>query len=161
MKNTKQNAKTSIHILSASNLPFSAKSKPCGFRSIKVVQSRVKISKREMRNSQEMATHHVTWKWWSKEEKFHEKPITFFKLISLYSHMQWFSFGRENIKETEGRQEHKTFEDKNYSVQYLAWRNLNPNANCKHPCFVEGDSQGAQETEFTLQTNAARWNNGV
>lgn len=126
------------HILSVSNLPFSAKSKPCGFGSIKVVQSGVKISKREMRNRQKMATHRVTWKWWSKEEKFHKKSITFFKFIPLHSHTLWFSFSTEGIKGTEGRQKHKTSEDKNYSVQYLAWGNLNPpNANCKHPCFVQ------------------------
>lgn len=79
------------------------------------------------------------------------KANYFFQVdITTFTHVVIF-FSTEGVKGTEGRQKHKSSEDRNYSVQYLARGNLNPpNANRKHPCFV----QGAQETEFTLHTNA-------
>lgn len=39
-----------------------------------------------MRNRQGMATHHVTWEQWSKQEKLRENPITFLKLKPLRTH---------------------------------------------------------------------------
>lgn len=117
----KSQKRASTSLLIWSNLPFSAKSKPCGSGSIKVMQSAVQISKRDMRNRQGMATHHVTWEQWSKQEKLRENPITFLKLKPLRTHSWWFSFGREKVEGTERREEHTACGNNKLSVKHLAW----------------------------------------
>lgn len=99
--------RASASFLMWSKLPFSAESKPHGFGSMKVMQSRVRISKKGYRK-QARNGHTSCHSEMEQRREAQWESNYFLKLKTLYRHIQWFSFGREKAKRTESTKPLKT-----------------------------------------------------